>query len=130
MQPWGGLEKSTRLNNKGLGLELERMGFPPNPSWPLGILMVLASLDPIFLSQENSKHSGICGSFLLGSGAILAWLGDTGRWESKNLLYGTKQSAQVGQRATSGNKDILLKENILVLNTCVHHNAISHFTGF
>lgn len=70
------MEKSTSLSNKGLGLKLERgWVFPPIPSWPLGIFMVLASLDPIILSQENSKHSGICGSFLLGRGAILAWLG-------------------------------------------------------
>lgn len=123
------MEESTSLNNKGLGLELETMGFPPVPSRPLGILMVLASLDPIFLSQENSKHSGICGSFLLGSGAILAWLGDTGRWESRTYCMELSSRLKVGQRATYGNKDILLKENTLVLNTCVYHSAISYFTG-
>lgn len=82
--------------------------------------MVLASLDPIFLSQENSKHPGICGSFLLGSGAILAWLGDTtGRWESRTYCMELSSLLKVGQRAMNGDKDILLKENTLVLNTRV-----------
>lgn len=41
----------------------------------------------------------------------------------QKLLYGTKPSAQVGQRAMIGNKDILFKENTLVLNTCIYHGA-------